>query len=77
MQKIMQGIHLEIAQSMGYEHACYMVSPKNRPSLQNIFWHGLMIKALKLKFDHRLRYIMHKNLSHPLRDCHEEFKIKS
>ena len=77
LQRIMQGIHLEIAKGMGYEHACCMVSPKNRPSLQNIFWHGLMIKALKLKFDHRLRYIMHKNLSHPLRDCHEEFKINN
>ena len=77
LQRIMQGIHLEIAKGMGCEHACCMVSPKNRPSLQNIFWHGLMIKALKLKFDHRLRYIMHRNLSRPFRDCREEFKINS
>jgi hypothetical protein len=73
----MQGIHLEVAKVMGYEHACCMVSPKNRPSLQNIFSHGLIIKALKVKFGWRLRYIMHKNLSRPIIIGPEEVRIKS
>ena len=77
LQKLMQSIHLKMAKQLGYEHACCMVSPKNRPSLQNIFSHGLTIKALKVKFDNRLRYIMHKNLSCPRMDCCEEFRIKS
>lgn len=77
LQAKMQGIHLEVAQRMGFEHACCMVSPKNRPSLQNIFSHGLIIKALKVKFDSRLRYIMHKNLSCPSFMGPEEVRIKS
>lgn len=77
LQSRMQGIHLEVARRMGYDHACCMVSPKNRPSLQNIFSHGLIIKALKLKFDSRLRYIMHKNLSCPSIIGPEEIRIKS
>jgi ribosomal protein S18 acetylase RimI-like enzyme len=77
LQRIMQGIHLEVAEGMGYEHACCMVSPKNPPSLMNIFSHGLIIKALKLKFDQRLRYIMHKHLKNPDIICPEEFRINS
>lgn len=77
LQSTMQGIHLEVAQRMGYEHACCMVSPKNRPSLQNIFSHGLIIRALKIKFGWRLRYIMHKNLSHPFVISPEEIQMKS
>lgn len=77
LQKMLQGVHLEIAKGMGYEHACCMVSPKNRPSLQNIFSNGLVIKALKVKFDHRLRYIMHKHLTLPCTVCPENYRIKS
>ncbi len=77
LQSMMQGIHLEAAQRIGYEHACCMVSPKNRHSLQNIFSHGLIIKALKIKFEWRLRYIMHKSLSCPTIIGPEEVWIKS
>jgi hypothetical protein len=77
LQSMMQGINLEIARKMDYEHACCMVSPKNRPSLQNMFSHGLIIKALKVKFDWRLRYIMHKSLSCPTIIGPEEVWIKS
>jgi ribosomal protein S18 acetylase RimI-like enzyme len=77
LQKQMQGIHLDTAMQLGYEHACCMVSPKNRASLQNIFSHGLNIKALKLKFDKRRRYILHRHLLSPRLDCHEEFRIRS
>jgi hypothetical protein len=76
LQGMMQGIHLEVAQRMGYEHVCCMVSPKNRPSLQNIFSHGLIIKALKIKFGWRLRYIMHRDLSHQCFIGPEEIRIK-
>lgn len=42
-----------------------------------MFSHGLIIKALKVKFDWRLRYIMHKKLSCPSIIGPEEFRIKS
>ncbi len=62
LQSKMQNAHLRMIANLGYNHVCCMVSPKNRPSLQNIFSLGLIIKALKIKFQWRLRYIMHKNL---------------
>ena len=77
LQSMMHGIHLEVVKRMGYEHVCCMVSPKNKPSLQNILSHGLIIKALKLKFDLRLRYIMHKNLTCPSIIGPEEIRISS
>jgi len=77
LQSMMQGVHIEIARKMDFEHACCMVSPKNRPSLQNIFSHGLIIKALKIKFGWRLRYIMHKNLQRPNMVGPEEVRINS
>jgi len=77
LQKKMEGVHLRMVQEMGYEHVCCMVSPKNRPSLQNILSNGLVIKALKIKFDQRLRFIMHKNLSRPSIIGTEEIRINS
>jgi hypothetical protein len=77
LQSKMQGAHLKVIQKMGFDHVCCMVSPKNRPSLQNIFSHGLIIKALKIKFGWRLRYIMHKSLSRPSIIGPEEVRIKS
>jgi ribosomal protein S18 acetylase RimI-like enzyme len=65
LQSKMQNAHLKLIANLGYEHVCCMVSPKNRPSLQNILSQGLIIKALKIKFQWRLRYIMHKNLLNP------------
>ncbi len=64
LQSMMQGIHLDAAEKMGYEHACCMVSPKNRFSLKNILSQGLLIKAIKIKFGWRLRCIMHKDLEY-------------
>jgi ribosomal protein S18 acetylase RimI-like enzyme len=75
LQRKMGGIHLRTIQDMGYEHVCCMVSPKNHPSLQNIFSNGLVIKALKIKFGWRLRYIMHKDLLHPSAVGPEEIRI--
>jgi GNAT superfamily N-acetyltransferase len=77
LQKKLQGIHLDVAREMGCYHACCMVSPKNRHSLQNMFSHGFIIKALKLKFGSRLRYILHKNLLHPNMSVPDEIQILS
>ena len=65
LQSKMQRAHLKMIANLGYKHVCCMVSPKNLPSLQNILSQGLIIKALKIKFQWRLRYIMHKNLLSP------------
>jgi ribosomal protein S18 acetylase RimI-like enzyme len=77
LQRKMGGVHLRTIQEMGYEHVCCMVSPKNHPSLQNIFSNGLVIKALKIKFGWRLRYIMHRNLLRPSAIGSEEIRIDS
>ena len=77
LQRKMGGVHLRTIQEMGYEHVCCMVSPKNHPSLQNIFSNGLVIKALKIKFGWRLRYIMHRNLLRPSAIGSEEIRINS
>lgn len=77
LQNKMQSIHLNVAREMGYYHACCMVSPKNRHSLQNMFYHGFIIKALKVKFASRLRYILHKNLLTPNMSIPVEIQISS
>jgi hypothetical protein len=77
LQKRMEGFHLKMIQEIGDGHVCCMVSPKNRHSLQNILSNGLVIKALKIKFDQRLRFIMHKDLSRPSIIGPEEIKINS
>ena len=77
LQRKMLGIHLEAAREMGYHHACCMVSPKNRHSLHNVFSHGFTIKALKLKFGSRLRYILHKNLLRPNMSVPDEVQMLS
>jgi predicted acetyltransferase len=65
LQSKMQRAHLRMIANLGYKHVCCMVSPKNLPSLQNILSQGLTIRALKIKFQWHLRYIMHKNLLSP------------
>jgi len=77
LQRKLQGIHLEAARKKGYHHACCMVSPKNRHSLHNIFSHGFTIKALKMKFGSRLRYILHKNLLLPDMSLPDEVQMLS
>jgi hypothetical protein len=56
---------------MGFEHVLCTVSPKNPVSLRNILSNGFVIRGLKPKFEGAWRYIMHKNLLHPisLRSC--------
>jgi ribosomal protein S18 acetylase RimI-like enzyme len=77
LQRKMEAVHLNLIKDMGFEHVCCTVSPKNHPSLQNVFSNGLAIKALKIKFGGRLRYIMHRNLSYPNAIKDEEILIDS
>lgn len=77
LQKTMYSVSLDEAKRLGFQHACCMVSPKNHPSLRNIFSQGLFIKSLKMKFNCRLRYIMHKNLDYPHVVCSKEVRIDS
>ncbi len=77
LQRKMLGIHIKVAMEMGCHHACCMVSPKNRHSLQNMFSHGFIIKALKFKFGSSLRYILHKNLLRPDIVVPDEIRISS
>lgn len=77
LQKKMYAVSLDVAKGLGFQHACCMVSPKNYSSLQNIFSHGLFIKALKMKFDRRLRYIMHRHLDYSHMIYCEEIRINS
>lgn len=77
LQKTMFAVSLDEAKRLGFQHACCMVSPKNYPSLRNIFSQGLFIKSLKVKFNGRLRYIMHKHLDYPHVICSKDFRIVS
>ena len=62
LQKRMEEIHLGVIKKLGYIHVCCTVSPKNFPSIRNLFSNGLVIKGLKIKFGNRLRYIMYRNI---------------
>jgi hypothetical protein len=77
LQSKMQNAHLRMMADLGYNYVCCMVSPKNRPSLQNILSQGLIIKALKIKFQWRLRYILHKNLLEPHSIGHDVVRMDS
>lgn len=77
LQRRMEEIHLRVIKDLGYAHVCCTVSPKNLPSIRNIFSNGLIIKGLKIKFGGRLRYIMHKNILSPSAIGHEEIRISS
>lgn len=70
-QRMMGAAHLKVIEEMGFEHVLCTVSPKNPVSLRNILSNGFVIRGLKPKFEGTWRYIMHKNLPHPigLRSC--------
>jgi ribosomal protein S18 acetylase RimI-like enzyme len=71
LQKMMGAAHLKVIEEMGFEHVLCTVSPKNPVSLRNILSNGFVIRGLKPKFGGVWRYIMHRNLLHPisLRSC--------
>lgn len=49
-----------------YRYVCATVDPSNIPSLLDKFRQGMHVKALKLKYDHQLRYIFLKDLQEDL-----------
>lgn len=77
LQKRMEEIHLKKIREFDCIHVCCAVSPKNLPSLRNLFSNGLIIKCIKLKFGSRVRFIMHQNILNPIVIAHEEIAVSS
>jgi ribosomal protein S18 acetylase RimI-like enzyme len=75
LQTRMIKTHLAVIRSLGFEHVCCTVSPKNPASLRNVLAAGFQIRALKPKFHGWWRFIMHKNILHPATFSGEEIKI--
>ncbi len=66
LQRRMGRVQLKVIEDMGYEHVCCTVSPKNPISLRNILSNGFVIKGLRPKFEGSWRYIMYRNIPHPI-----------
>lgn len=77
LQKRMEEIHLKVIKELGYIHVCCTVSPKNLPSIRNLFSNGLIIKGIKIKFGDRLRYIMHRDILNPIAIGPDEIRVSS
>jgi ribosomal protein S18 acetylase RimI-like enzyme len=75
LQRIMVERHQQVLALMGYEHVCSTVSPYNPFSLRNFLEQGFVINALKVKFASYLRFIVHKNLLHPIAIGPEEAAV--
>lgn len=75
LQTRMIKTHLAVIRSLGFEHVCCTVSPKNPVSLRNVLAAGFQIRALKPKFHGWWRFIMHNNILHPATFSGEEIKI--
>jgi len=67
LQRKIGRIHLGILQAMRCEHILCTVFPKNYPSLRNLFFFDFTIRALKIKYNWMLRYILYKNIRNPVR----------
>ncbi len=48
-----------------YRYICTTVAPMNIPSLKDKFALGLRVKALKVKYENKLRYILFRDLQEP------------
>jgi len=74
LQKKIFEIHFRTLENGNYAHALCTVSPKNYPSLRNMFDAGMVIRAVKIKFGWMLRYILHKDfrLAGPVRAAEVE-----
>ena len=48
-------------ESLPYHHICATVSPHNPPSARLCIKKGLVVRAIKLKFTNKLRYILYKD----------------
>lgn len=62
LQRKMFDIHFAALKAAGYRHTLCTVSPKNLPSIRNMFDCGMTVRALKIKFGWMLRYILHKDI---------------
>lgn len=76
LQRRMGAAHLKVIEEMGFEHVLCTVSPKNPISLRNVLANGFMIRGLKPKFEGAWRYIMYKNILHPVNLHGEPVSIK-
>ena len=62
LQTILGKWLMEHIESDRYRYICTTVAPQNIPSLKDKFALGLRIKALKVKYGNKLRYILVKDL---------------
>jgi len=67
LQRRIGRIHLDLLRTMDCEHILCTVSPKNYPSLRNLFFFDFTIRALKVKYGWMLRGILYKNIRNPSR----------
>ena len=62
MQKLISRTLIDLIIERNYEDICCTVSPKNYYSLNNMISLGFSIRKIKIKFEDKLRCIMHKNV---------------
>ena len=66
LQQTIIAIFLKELHERDYVHVCCTTSPKNYPSVKNLMSCGFVVKAIKVKFNGMIRYIMYKNIKHPM-----------
>ena len=66
LQVLLGKIIMEEVDQERFRYIAATVAPFNIPSLADKFAHGLQIVALKEKYDNMLRYILMKDLAHPV-----------
>lgn len=62
LQRKLAGLVMELLQDSTYTYICATVAPFNIASLKDKLSQGMVIKALKRKYDNMLRYIFYKRL---------------
>lgn len=65
LQKKMAQWSMERIDQTRYDYVCSTVQPYNIPSLKDKFSQGLVVKALKIKYVDKLRYVFFKDLRTP------------
>lgn len=66
LNKIIE-IHINWIRQIRYKHICLTIAPSNYPSMKPAMSHGFIIKRIKLKCDNLLRYILHLDLTNPVK----------
>lgn len=62
LQRLMATIIMDAMDLERFDYVCATVKPYNIPSLKDKFGQQLVVKALKLKYGGKLRYVFFKNL---------------